>query len=179
VGVYPGGGGGRRRRDHMAVLRAGPPPPVCRWGRRFHTLSPLLTFSSDQRQHRLRLRGGHTLRERTELPPAWFESQPRDVKRSTLTQQPTIPWSSLLRQRPRQRSTLQLTQQGRCVRVLLFTSLVVPPTCNSDSLCSNHFQSASLYSRIHPFLTFDREYASSMVTAGATANTTEGKQSRI
>ena len=32
----------------------------------------------------------------------------KDVKRSTLTQQPTIPWSSLLRQRP----TLQLTQQS-------------------------------------------------------------------
>jgi len=37
---------------------------------------------------------------------------PRDVKRGTPTQQPTIPWSSLLRQRPRQCSTLQLTQQG-------------------------------------------------------------------
>ena len=36
----------------------------------------------------------------------------RDVKRSTPTQQPTIPWPSLLRQRPRQCSTLQLTQQG-------------------------------------------------------------------
>ena len=35
----------------------------------------------------------------------------KDVKRSTPTQQPTIPWSSLLRQRPRQCSTLQLTQQ--------------------------------------------------------------------
>ena len=35
-----------------------------------------------------------------------------DVKRSVPTQQPTIPWSSLLRQRPRQCSTLQLTQQG-------------------------------------------------------------------
>ena len=34
------------------------------------------------------------------------------MKRSTSTQQPTIPWSSLLRQRPRQCSTLQLTQQG-------------------------------------------------------------------
>jgi len=39
-------------------------------------------------------------------------SPPMDVKRSTPTQQPTIPWSSLLRQRPRQCSTLQLTQQG-------------------------------------------------------------------
>ena len=37
---------------------------------------------------------------------------PKDVKRSTPTQQPTIPWSSLLRQCPRQRLTLQLTQQG-------------------------------------------------------------------
>jgi len=37
----------------------------------------------------------------------------KDVKRSTPTQQPTIPWSSLVRQRTRQCSTLQLTQQGR------------------------------------------------------------------
>jgi len=34
----------------------------------------------------------------------------KDVKRNTPTQQPTIPWLSLLRQRPRQCSTLQLTQ---------------------------------------------------------------------
>jgi len=34
-----------------------------------------------------------------------------DVTRSTPTQQPTIPWSRLLRQRPRQCCTLQLTQQ--------------------------------------------------------------------
>jgi len=40
---------------------------------------------------------------------AWLS---RDVKRSTPTQHPTIPWSSLLRQRTRQCSTLQLTQQG-------------------------------------------------------------------
>ena len=37
---------------------------------------------------------------------------PKDVKRSTPTQQPTIPWSSLLQQRPRQCSTLRLTPQG-------------------------------------------------------------------
>jgi len=37
---------------------------------------------------------------------------PRVVKRSTPTQQPTLLWSSLLRQRPRQCSTLQLTQQS-------------------------------------------------------------------
>ena len=37
-------------------------------------------------------------------PPA--VALPKDVKRSTPTQQPTIPWSSLLRQRPRQCSTL-------------------------------------------------------------------------
>jgi len=36
----------------------------------------------------------------------------KDVKRSTQTQQPTIPWPSLLRQRPRQCSTLQRTQLG-------------------------------------------------------------------
>jgi len=35
-----------------------------------------------------------------------------DVQISTPTQQPTNPWSSLLRQRPRQCLTLQLTQQG-------------------------------------------------------------------
>ena len=39
--------------------------------------------------------------------------QAKDVERSTPTQQPTIPWSSLLRQRPWQCSTLQLTQQAR------------------------------------------------------------------
>ena len=37
---------------------------------------------------------------------------PKDVKISTPTQHPTIPWSSLLRQRPRHCSTLQMTQQG-------------------------------------------------------------------
>jgi len=36
----------------------------------------------------------------------------KHVQRSTPTQQPTIPWSSLLRQRPRQCLTLRLTQQG-------------------------------------------------------------------
>ena len=45
-------------------------------------------------------------------PPFVCYRPSRDVKRSTPTQQPTIPWSSLLRQRPRQCSTLQLTQQG-------------------------------------------------------------------
>jgi len=37
---------------------------------------------------------------------------PKNAKRSTPTQHPTTPWSSLLRQRPRQCSTLLLTQQG-------------------------------------------------------------------
>ena len=37
---------------------------------------------------------------------------PKDAKRSTPTQQPPTPWSSLLRQRPRQCLTLQLTHQG-------------------------------------------------------------------
>jgi len=47
----------------------------------------------------------------------------KDVKRSTPTQQPTIPWSSLLRQRPRQCSRLQLTQQGWENYQQLFCSL--------------------------------------------------------
>jgi len=72
--------------------------------------------------------GGQRLKRgqsRAQSHPMWFErigkeirfnlsskGITRDAKRNTPTQQPTILWSSLLRQRPRQCSTLQLTQQG-------------------------------------------------------------------
>ena len=54
---------------------------------------------------------GHSCQERKE-GVIELDQGAKDMNGSTPTQQSTIPWSSLLRQHPRQCSTLQLSQQG-------------------------------------------------------------------
>ena len=76
------------------------------------------------------------------------KSPPTDVKRSTPTQQPTIPWSSLLRQRPRQCSTLQLTQPSSILQVSGFVASfldeVLPTVMQAPGVDLGHYRNKLL-----------------------------------
>ena len=72
---------------------------------------------------------------------------PKDVKISTPTQHPTIPWSSLLRQRPRQCLSLQLTQQGWRNYQEISSGLIALSVCKPTGLIKEAIPTTCPWSR--------------------------------